>query len=206
MTGAAISAIWQAPFRASDYRLRFELGGEAHGSDEPVPRFVQAFSRARSVAHDLFQKAERSLAIVGTWPEPEKDLFAPASDGFAALAAMGFRPLPMEEWRAPHRYDHGDDELWTWRAFDIAGNWEARDVLLWGAIAYESRIMPKAPVKSYLVDFGSGVMLDVYDDRGMDVIATQRESLLDLYRSRGDWLLDYDRPRMAAVFGEPVTE
>ena len=207
MSSPVIAPRWQEPFRASAFRLRFELGGEVHSSDEPIARFSQAFGRARSIARGIFQNGVQPLAIVGTWPDSRTDAFAPAKDGFAELSAMGFRLPPIAEWQAAPKDDLDDDsEPWTWRAFDIAGNWRACDVLIWAAISYELAIRPKAPVKSYFVDFETAVMLDVYDDRGMDVIAIRRESLLDLYRSRDGWLLDYDRPRMMGVFGKLLAE
>ena len=76
-----------------------------------------------------------------------------------------------------------------------------RDTLLWASIAYEMPIAPKAPVLSWLADFDAGVMLHVYDDRGMDVRALHRSTIEQIYRQFDAWLLDYDRPRMAVAFG-----
>jgi len=77
-----------------------------------------------------------------------------------------------------------------------------RDTLLWTAIVYEMPIRPKAPVLTFLVDFDAMVSLHVYDDRGMDVRSLDRDRLEPLYRKFDGWLLDYDRPRMAAAFGD----
>ncbi len=59
---------------------------------------------------------------------------------------------------------------------------------------------PKAPVVSYFVDFDAGLLLHVYDDRGMDVHARDRKTIEPLYYEFDEWLLDYDRPRMNAIF------
>ena len=40
----------------------------------------------------------------------------------------------------------------------------------------------------------------MYDDRGLDMIATDRALLAPLYRRFDHWLLDYDRARMRETF------
>lgn len=88
---------WLAPFRSSPFSLRFELGGETFGNDAPVPRFMQAFGRARQVAREVFEDSQRMFGIVAAFPNSANDIFAPARDGCAALAAAGFKCRPMHE-------------------------------------------------------------------------------------------------------------
>ncbi|HEX6376889.1 MAG TPA: DUF3885 domain-containing protein [Allosphingosinicella sp.] len=193
---------WDLAFRSSPFRLRFELGGETFGSDAPVPRFVQAFGRARQLASEAFERSRRVCGIVASWPDSAHDLFAPAEDGFQALAAAGFAAPLLREWAAPLGIDPDDDERVParWRAFDLTGDLAGRDVLLWCSVAYEMAVSPKAPVMPFLADFERGLLLHVYDDRGMDLTALGPDPLLDLYRSRSDWLLDHDRERMRLAF------
>lgn len=61
-------------------------------------------------------------------------------------------------------------------------------------------IYPSAPVLTFLIDLSSSTMLHVYDDRGMDVISDDPAKLQVLYVEFADWLLDYDRERMAKMF------
>jgi hypothetical protein len=53
----------------------------------------------------------------------------------------------------------------------------------------------------WLFDPDRQISLHVHDDRGMDVTALARAPLLPMYRACDRWLLDFDRPRMAAAFG-----
>lgn len=194
---------WLAPFRSSPFSLRFELGGETFGNDAPVPRFMQAFGRARQVAQGVFEDSQRMFGIVVAFPNSAND--APARDGFAALAAAGFRCRPMREWRSPMWPDQADEEdrePCQWRAYDLTADAVQRDVLLWCAVSCEMAIAPKAPVQSFLADFDRNIVLEVYDDRGMDVTALERATLLPAYRQWGEWLLDHDRRRMSDAFGD----
>jgi hypothetical protein len=88
-----------------------------------------------------------------------------------------------------------------WQSFDITKNLSNRDVIIWCATTYEAAIYPKAPVIPFLVDMGSGILIHIYDDRGMDVIALDRETLTNVYRMHERWLLNYDRQRIVEAFG-----
>lgn len=205
MTIERFTEQWLAPFRASPFSLRFELGGETFGDDAPVPRFTQAFDRATKVAQDVFELSDRVFALVAAFSGLADDISAPGRDGFGALAAAGFRSRPMREWRAPtwpSRPGQEDRAPCDWRSFDLGGDPVQRDVLLWCAISSEIAVEPKASVSSFLADPDRKILLHVYDDRGMDVTALEREALLTTYRSRQAWLLDHDRKRMSEAFGE----
>lgn len=205
MSSPPFSEQWLAPFRASPFSLRFELGGGTFGNDRPVPRFLQAFGRARQVAREAFEASDRLFGIVAAPVGSENDLYAPAPDAFAALAAAGLAGRPIGEWESalwPDQPAAEDRVPCRWRAYDLGADAAGQEVLLWCSVAYEMDITPKAPVLAYLADFERNILLHVYDDRGMDVIALDREVLLPLYRNRTEWLLDYDRPRMSEALGD----
>ena len=194
---------WDTAFQSSKYSLRFELGGEELGMDMPVPRFLRAFDRARQVARDLFQNSETVVGIVVTW-NAEGDLFSPVADSDAALTSAGFDLPSFREWETelyPEEEIEEERGRSRCRAYDLTQSAYGQDVLLWCAIACEMPIQPAVPARSYLADLNRGIILHVYDDRGMDVTALEAEALLALYRERNDWLLDYDRDRMSAAFG-----
>lgn len=44
------------------------------------------------------------------------------------------------------------------------------------------------------------VLYHLYDDRGLDVLGGTQETLLPLYTRFSDWILDYDRAQIDAVF------
>jgi hypothetical protein len=181
----------------SPFRLRFELGGKCFSNvNQVVPRFIQAFDRARHVAEAVFADSA-IVAVVGASVPPHKTPFAPDGDGFRALLDVGFSAPTMGQWRAP-RY-RGDGEL-SWRCFNLAADRLHRDTLLWCSVSAEMAIRPKVPVTIYLIEPTRRIMLHVYDDRGMDVSALLPGALLGTYVAFDRWLLDYDRPRMAKLF------
>lgn len=194
----AFDASWDNAFKGSPFHLRFELGGEELGCDDaPVPRFVQALTRARDIREAVFASSSKVWAIVASMVDTSNDFFSPKQNSYKSLADFGFRATPIAEWNAPIDPE-GEDFIW--KGYDVSADVASRDALLWNSIAYEMPIEPSSPVLSYLVDWESGIMLDVYDDRGMDVIATTVGRLTPFYSKFHNWLLDYDRERMRAVF------
>jgi hypothetical protein len=52
----------------------------------------------------------------------------------------------------------------------------------------------------YLFDTNRHIIFHLYDDRGLDVAAIDRETLLLLYQKYNSWILDYDRPKIEKLF------
>lgn len=187
MNGSSIeeagSGLWGARFGPEDVRLRFELGGEfLDNTFQQVPRFLHAHRRASPVADALFHQAcvgvawnGRMRCLVGLGDEIE--------DGFVALQSTGFCAPLVSEWQATLFPDSDDNAyVWDMRSYDLGHNNIARDTLLWHAVASEMPIYPSAPVRGFLLDPRTSVMLHVYDDRGMDVIADDPTKLHGLFR------------------------
>lgn len=230
-----LDASWDEPFRDPAFYLRFELGYGFSNVHAPVPRFIQAFDRARAIADAVFRSSVTVLAVGASST-------GASVDGFADLQSIGFNipdpsqgdmrdliealrgdnPFSKEDrrkladsienqakltWRAPFNPTENDPEApeLCWRAFDLKGERILRDTLIWNSIACEMPVEPKAAVHSFLVDFERGLMIDVYDDRGMDVFATDPLAVLPVYQEFNSWLLDYDRPRMDAVMKPLMT-
>lgn len=196
------SSLWSMRFGPKDLRLRFELGGEEFDhATQQVPRFLQAHRRASTVADALFSgSCVGIVAWNGRMPNPDA-LPDEVEDGFDALQSSGFDAPQISEWQSTLCAEPDDQaHVWELRSYDLAPDRIARDTLLWHAVASEMLIYPSAPVLTFLLDPSASIMLHVYDDRGMDVIAYDPHELRGLYNDFADWLLDHDRERMKSLF------
>lgn len=54
----------------------------------------------------------------------------------------------------------------------------------------------------YFINLDKGLIFHMYDDRGLDIIATDKETLRPIYLTHNNWVLDYDRKQIDNVFGE----
>lgn len=58
----------------------------------------------------------------------------------------------------------------------------------------------------FLINLSRNVIFHMYDDRGLDLIATKLETLAPIYNSHNAWLLDYARARMDRAFNGSTNE
>ena len=61
-------------------------------------------------------------------------------------------------------------------------------------------IKPKIYHDVFFINIKKETIFHVYDDRGRDLLATQLETIRDIYDKYNDWILDYDRNEINEVF------
>lgn len=59
---------------------------------------------------------------------------------------------------------------------------------------------PNIQGQVYLINTDKKIIFNMYDDRGLDIISTDKEFLKSLYKTFDSWLLDYDRDEMKKRF------
>lgn len=52
----------------------------------------------------------------------------------------------------------------------------------------------------YFINLSKKVIFHLYDDRGCDILAADKEGIRYLYEECNDWILDYDRKRIDLLF------
>lgn len=58
---------------------------------------------------------------------------------------------------------------------------------------FGSRRQPSLHGECYFINHTKGLVLLLYDDRGMDVVALKKEALQNLYKSHNEWILERNR-------------
>ena len=59
---------------------------------------------------------------------------------------------------------------------------------------------PSIKGECFFINHSKGIVLNLYDDRGMDVVSIEKANLLKLYRSHNEWILEYDREKIDHIF------
>ena len=62
-----LNAYPHALFYEFEVALRFELGGEEFGMNQPIRRFLQAHQRASTIAETAFKNATNVQAFIKSW-------------------------------------------------------------------------------------------------------------------------------------------
>jgi hypothetical protein len=196
---------WQREVWLSHYRLRFELAaGERY-----INMFTSGYDRARTLARAAL-RGEHLFGVIAGYPDPSAEIGADwkgwiGGAAFELLGAMGVSTDPFEaSWRGyVHPGEEADEEAVQWEHRAVRLDWDQANILLWNNIAHDIGVTPQAPVLSQLVDIDRGVVVNAYDDRGMDITALSAKPIAHLYGQFDPWLLGYDRARMADIFDPP---
>jgi hypothetical protein len=196
------------PFNLSAFMLshfnRVDFGGNLFGQWPVGIRFdigQEQVSRAVKLYEFIFGKTEDCILVSQDWPsdEPLAERFTPLfrTPGVFPNAPSHFQSVEISPV---------DESLYrlTWTrlpplAFDAS--------VMFQAIANRERGgTPSIASGVYTIDPHSKIIMHMYDDRGLDVIATDGVALLPLYKSFGDWVLDEQRHRVAFRFRNTPNE
>ena len=55
---------------------------------------------------------------------------------------------------------------------------------------------PSMQGQCFFINHTKGLVLNLYDDRGMDVVALEKNKLIELYKSHSELILEYDREKI----------
>ncbi len=191
-------------FHSFDRSLRFELGGEEFGTDRPMRRFIQAIERSKAVSQTFFGNSPEVFVLLSSYgmEQPDRKRLAPLQ--FCGIKHCEFKYLsktPLQD--DDHIAEFGSDLFRHWDVVKLKDGQSISEIL-WLGIASEMAIEPsfRGLMSAYVVDLSNGLILHVYDDRGMDVVATKDAPLKILFTTYRTWLLEHDLPRMNAKYGD----
>lgn len=116
--------------------------------------------------------------------------------------------LKLQHSVLPNVFTEHEEEMVTHQFTLSCKTSDIRYKQLLTAISYEDFPHPsqllkrqnRAGIDVYFVNITKKIIFHFYDDRGCDVIASNKEALHDLYKERNDWILDYDRDKIDKLF------
>lgn len=196
------------PFNLPEFMLsrfnRVDFGGDLFDQWPVGIRFeigINQVSRAAKLYEFAFAKAEDCILFSedwitdGTLAKPCTPLFR--TPGIFPREASQFQAVEVSP------FDETEYRL-TWTRlspldFDAAQMFQA-------IANREQDALPKVSSGVFVIDPRSKVIMHMYDDRGLDIIAAELNTLRPLFESFGDWVLDNQRHRVAFRFRNIPTE
>jgi len=162
--------------------IRFEIG-------------IEQVSRAAKLFDFAFAKVEDCILVSQDWMERTEIV----TSSTPLFETPGIFPSDLSQFESVDvsPFDEGQYRL-TWTrlsplAFDAAQMFQA-------IANREQEGDPKVASGVYVIDPRSKIIMHMYDDRGLDVIATELNTLRPLFESFGEWILDYQRLRIEYRF------
>lgn len=176
--GHALFYNWQ-------YSLRFELSTDGGN----IEMFTSAYDRARELLEHTFENSDNLHVLVRFYTEIINNKKQPKE--MRRLERCGFK--------LPEIYDHGyflEQEVsgiaYSEYLLPVTINDSNYLAILWAVCSKDLELQPSAEISAYFIDFKKQMIAHPYDDRGMDIVAIEKESLNFLYEDYYHWLLNYD--------------
>ncbi|MCF6443061.1 DUF3885 domain-containing protein [Pseudoalteromonas luteoviolacea] len=195
-------------FYKSPFGLRFEIGPSdlEIWNDESKSLnseyFSVALERAMSIFHAVFEASD-DIAITYQIFSDGRRKIKKRSFIFKQLNSLDNAKIELSDHREIYSEDL-DYKSECWKRATISGikTTEIDTEQLFKAIINTdfSSLQPKLNGECYLINRTKQLVLNLYDDRGMDVVSNRKEPLDSLYRSHNHLILDYDRESIDKVF------
>jgi hypothetical protein len=152
----------------NENRLRFELGGEEVGSN----RIKQALDRSNQILQYCFHNLDIWLRIV-LWSDKEEGFLEKA--GLVIQSAYSTFRQKNEEETLYLYYDKFSKSL--------------VEPIITSIVNYELAEEPSANITCYFVNFEKQIVINIYDDRGVDVYSTNKKIIEAISDKFYPWLI-----------------
>ena len=190
-----INHLEHALFYNWQHSLRFELST----GDSDIEMFISAYDRARELLQYTFENSDELHVLIKFYGDILNHKKQPKE--MRRLKRCGFK--------LPETYDYGyflepeDSQINGYEyLLPVTINDSNYMAILWAVCSKDLGLQPSAQISAYFIDFKKQVVAHPYDDRGLDIVATEKEALNTLYEDYYHWLLDYDLEIMNQQFGK----
>lgn len=198
-------------FYSWKYGIRFEISmpGAEH---EDHNNLRQINIRSTGIFNHVFQDTDELLLITDIHCE-KNDTFLRKKPAKVYQKYVKNKELikKLQHRLLPNVFSEGDDDyedMVTHRFVLSCKKSDIRYRQLLSAISYEDFPHPTRILKQnysagydiYFVNVTRKMIYHLYDDRGCDVITSNKEDLHQLYTACNDWILDYDRQQIDQLF------
>lgn len=178
--------------------IRFGLGGRALTAED----FGEVQRRATALFEAIFIPGDACIVVSQDWPDGDtpnhgQTHLLTLSD-FAINQAAGLRP-PSGCLRIAEVHD-SETSAHTLTWFEQSARDFQYGLILAGIANADHGRFPALSSRVYFVNPRTNVIVQMYDDRGLNIIARAKSTLTPLYRHFNSLVLDYDRARIDALF------
>jgi hypothetical protein len=198
-----------ALFHSWPIGIRFEL----NQNHWPNVEWQAVLQRACTLYETAFRPGDRGFIVSGHEFESERKQSGPGKlpalrQSVFALSRkydLGVRGVAGRQ-RSTTYQDKETSIITTYRWAEMEGRRIGYQEILRAVMHtdFPSR-SPRIQDRVYFINRDRDIILHMYDDRGMDLIAPSTETLRTIYHQHKDWVLEYDRASTTKLF-EPVAD
>ena len=195
-------------FYNSPFGLRFEIGPSDqeiwNDENKKLNRkyFSVALERAMNIFQGVFDPSDNIEIVYQIFSDGRRKI-KKRSFIFKQVKSLANANIDLSDHRDIYSEDL-DYKCECWKRVTISGITasELDTVQLFKAAINTDfpSLQPQFNGECYLINRTKQLVLNLYDDRGMDIVSSNKESLNGLYKSHNNLILDYDRESIDKVF------
>ena len=190
-------------FYNSPIGIRFEIGGDkivyldCEDSEKHIanPAYISsAFDRANAIYKNL--PCKPNILRIDVYPDDNT-----MQKVIQKFCQAGNIPTPHEQVVKPFQWDEDAETIlqhqlyWNIEKIVFSPDRLLQEIIradIGGINAFASNV--------YFADTHNVILFHLYDDRGADLVAADKELLRPIYEKFNNWILDYDRETIDAIF------
>ncbi len=166
-----------------------------------LEQFLLAMRKATEICSDIFPDQEPMTVCLRSHtrsnPFSHREILSNLNAAGIVIPKtreIWLEPIDEQDW-----FEESQPEWWLNVAFKASQT--LIQSFLWCALTKDfGTVRPNPGCMVYLFNLKSELMVWAYDDRGMDVVGSNKTVLEELYNKHSSYLLDYDRAVMDATF------
>jgi hypothetical protein len=162
--------------------IRFQLGPDVFR--ERAPKLYEV----------VFAPEDSCVIVSQDWPDHtalhqrySRVFFLPGA--FDSRYPLGLQSLEMTAG------EHGEQETFSLQWAQVPARSFQYGAVFEGIASADHAQTPSVSGRIYFLNPAREMIIHMYDDRGLDMIAASRAALIPIYRTFSDWVLDADRER-----------
>ena len=185
--------------------IRFELGVPYRGIEDPN-YFLTVHLRAKTIFESLFSEQDDIVLLVKSFEYVES--FMSFFEEQPIFSGMYIRKERLKEVKLYERFPDVDEDSQELIGYTISQmlrchRSDLKYTKIFQAIGNQDfRKIPYITDGIFIINLSRNIIFYMYDDRGLDVIASDKNSLKTIYKLFNNWILDYDRERIDKIFVE----
>jgi hypothetical protein len=187
--------------------IRFEISPPTLSNNEKE-FFEQAFNRSITLFKKVFEGADEIFFVTNV-NTVKKDLYIQKRPlNVYKKYVKDKQRLYQLQYQSLVNGNHDEEDDITHQYVLQCKNNDIKYAQLLKAICYEDFLHPSTILKNnqqsgyniYFVNMTRKIIFHLYDDRGCDVLAADKETIRFLYEQYNGWILDYDRKEIDILF------
>ncbi|WP_307587149.1 DUF3885 domain-containing protein [Paenibacillus wynnii] len=196
-------------FYSWEIGIRFELGNPPMFRIDKQQYMEQVYDRAISIYKYLHKESDEIFVVTNAHFADEPNLIRRKPKVYRRYITNKEVLKGLKHKVIPYVFAdvYGIDDFETHRFILKCFGRDIKYMSMIKAICNNDvAIKPKIYHDVFFVNFTTGTIFHVYDDRGCDVVSNSKTALMNLYRDYNEWILNYDRSRIDQTLGSNFTE